>query len=356
MQVDNTTFHNSLAILSKANQMLAEVQTIDDAKSLMDMASTAKHYAQKHGLGKDAVAHARSIEIAAEIKLGEILTAMEKATGGQPYQATPTAAIGVETPPTLADLGVSYKLSSEAQALASLPVAVQERVRDGTTTKKAAHKEAKRAAKQEAKQAVPVDLPIATDRYQLHLCDLADAPIAPGSIDCIVTDPPYPREYLPLYETLAQKASEWLKPGGSLLVMVGQSYLPEILAMMTKHIRYHWTLAYLTPGATLQLWQRKSMTGWKPILWLVNGEYAGDWIWDVCKSDAPDKEHHDWGQSESGMADIVERFTYPGQTILDPFMGAGTTGVVAVRMNRLFVGVDVDAAAVATAQARLRAP
>jgi hypothetical protein len=56
---------NSLAILTKANQMLAEVKTIDDAKNLMDIASSAKHYAQKHKLGKDAVNHAREIEIRA---------------------------------------------------------------------------------------------------------------------------------------------------------------------------------------------------------------------------------------------------------------------------------------------------
>jgi len=63
----------SIALLNGATKMLAEVQTIDDAKDLMDMAAAAKHYAQKHGLGKEAVTFAKSIEISAEIKLGEIL-------------------------------------------------------------------------------------------------------------------------------------------------------------------------------------------------------------------------------------------------------------------------------------------
>jgi site-specific DNA-methyltransferase (adenine-specific) len=53
------------------------------------------------------------------------------------------------------------------------------------------------------------------------------------------------------------------------------------------------------------------------------------------------------------MADIIERFTLPGQTICDPFCGGGTTGVVAVRMNRLFIGIDSDATAVATTLKRL---
>jgi ParB-like chromosome segregation protein Spo0J len=56
----------------------------------------------------------------------------------------------------------------------------------------------------------------------LHHCDLADAPIEPNSVDYIITDPPYPREFIPLYGVLARKASEWLKPGGSLIAMAGE--------------------------------------------------------------------------------------------------------------------------------------
>jgi hypothetical protein len=174
--------------------------------------------------------------------------------------------------------------------------------------------------------------------------------------DFIITDPPYPREYLDLYGVLAERALEWLKPGGSLLVMVGQSYLPEILGMIAPIIRYQWTLAYLTPGGqSVQLWQRKVNTFWKPVLWFTHGEYKGHWIGDVTRS-APndnDKTHHIWGQSESGMADLIERFTLPGHTIFDPFCGGGTTGVVAVALGRLFYGIDTDADALETTKGRL---
>lgn len=174
--------------------------------------------------------------------------------------------------------------------------------------------------------------------------------IEAGSIDVIITDPPYPREFLPLYADLAREAARALRPGGSLAVMVGQSYLDEVLASMTPHLRYHWTLAYLTPGGqAVQLWDRKVNTFWKPVLWFVNGTYDGKWTGDVARSDTNDndKRFHGWGQSESGMADLVERLSEPGELVLDPFAGGATTGIVAQALGRRFLGIELDGELVA---------
>lgn len=194
--------------------------------------------------------------------------------------------------------------------------------------------------------------------YQLFVASVSELinQLEPDSVDVIITDPPYKQEYLPVYGDLAKLAAKVLKPGGSLVTMTGQSYLPEIFSLMTPHIKYHWMTAYLTPGGqSVQLWQRQVNTFWKPIIWYVKGDYTGKWLGDVAKSavNDNDKRFHEWGQSESGMADLIERFSNLGDTILDPFLGGGTTAIVAIQMGRKFIGSDIDPEKIETTQKRL---
>ena len=39
---------------------------------------------------------------------------------------------------------------------------------------------------------------------------------------------------------------------------------------------------------------------------------------------------------------ILNRFTKEGDTILDPFMGSGTTGVACVQTGRNFIGIEIN--------------
>ncbi len=180
--------------------------------------------------------------------------------------------------------------------------------------------------------------------------------LEPDGVDLIITDPPYPKEYLYLYEELAKLAKYVLKDGGSMFVMCGQSYIPEIIEKIKPYMDYFWLFAYTTPGGqSAQIWNRKVNTFWKPILQFVKGKYNGEWVGDVIKSDVNDndKEFHDWGQSESGMSDLIKRVSKPGDLILDPFLGGGTTGVVSIAMNRRFIGADISQEAINIAKARL---
>jgi DNA modification methylase len=53
------------------------------------------------------------------------------------------------------------------------------------------------------------------------------------------------------------------------------------------------------------------------------------------------------------MAEIIADFTNPGDTILDPFMGSGTTGVACVKTGRNFIGMELDKGYYDIAQRRI---
>ena len=42
--------------------------------------------------------------------------------------------------------------------------------------------------------------------------------------------------------------------------------------------------------------------------------------------------------------EFVEPFTVVGDTVLDPFCGAGTTGVACAKLGRAFIGVEINEA------------
>lgn len=177
------------------------------------------------------------------------------------------------------------------------------------------------------------------------LADLRD-------VDAIITDPPYPKEYLPLLGDLADWADRVLAPEGVLAVLLGQSHLPTAYHLLNRGRPYRWTMAYLTPGAAYVSHQARVQSNWKPVL--VYG--GGPRFADTLRSeglDAEAKHHHHWGQDFAAFCTLIERLTAPGQFVVDPFCGGGTTLAAAVATGRRSIGCDVDSVAVATTRERL---
>ena len=132
--------NTSLALMSRASQMLAEATTIQKAKELKDLALTAQDWARRKGMGEEAIQHCRSYALMAERRMGEMLAATPRAKnrpgpgrGKAGDRALPALR---ESPPTLADIGVSKKESSQAQKLAALPEPEFQEVLAGTRTVK----------------------------------------------------------------------------------------------------------------------------------------------------------------------------------------------------------------------------
>ena len=227
-------------------------------------------------------------------------------------------------------------------------------------------KEAVRAVKQEEamrwveKTNPETELP---DTIQLHTGDFREvlATLPPESVDAIITDPPYLLEYIPLFEPLAEHAARLLKPHGVLVVMVAHLYLYEYMTLLNQHLRYRWICVYHMGDTKARVSAAKIAASWKPLLVYVRHDAEN--LRFVCSdyfsaargtADGVQKELHHWQQSLDGFIQIVERFTEPGELVVDPFLGSGTTAVACLRLGRQFVGCDTDAGAVAIARRRVQ--
>lgn len=201
-------------------------------------------------------------------------------------------------------------------------------------------------ARQEAAAAqVTTTVDVRHGDFRQVLADVTD-------VDAIITDPPYPHEFLPLLADLAAWADKVLKPDGVLAVLIGHIYLPEVFQLLDRGRPYRWTAAYLTAGPGYVCHPRKVQSNWKPLL--VYG--GGPRFSDVIRSEgtnADAKNNHRWGQDYTAFHTIIERLTERGQTVADPFMGSGTTLLAAHALGRHGVGCDVDADAVTKAKERL---
>jgi adenine-specific DNA-methyltransferase len=51
---------------------------------------------------------------------------------------------------------------------------------------------------------------------------------------------------------------------------------------------------------------------------------------------------------------LVEAFSNPGDIVLDPFEGSGTTAVAAKKLGRRYIGIDIEPVYAVTAQQRVR--
>lgn len=169
--------------LGDATRVLEEIYDAATAKCAMNMAATAEMYARRFKLGDEAVRYAAGIKIDAERRLGQYLSAAEMDTGGRPAKtrtelvqvssasnqvrskvsipassSRPTPQRGgkdAPSAPTLADLGISRKLSAQAQQLATIPAKKFEQIKSGEVRRTQVLREIKRAGLAQRVAALP---------------------------------------------------------------------------------------------------------------------------------------------------------------------------------------------------------
>ncbi|MBS7538743.1 site-specific DNA-methyltransferase [Ancylobacter lacus] len=89
-------------------------------------------------------------------------------------------------------------------------------------------------------------------------------------------------------------------------------------------------------------------------------QMRSDWLFPICSGherlkDAEGRKAHPTQKPEALLARILLAASRPGDVVLDPFLGSGTTAAVARRLRRNFIGIERDASYVAAATARIAA-
>ena len=196
---------------------------------------------------------------------------------------------------------------------------------------------------------------------ELWLGDCLHVLYALRPIDATITDPPYG-------VNLTAKQNKWV-------VNIGTGYesyedtpenVTEICVEAIKRCIEISDRVIVTPG-TRNMWSYPKpddvgtifnrcgagrgpwgFNGNNPILYygkcpyLAHGMGSRPNSWDQPVNDYAEKLDHPCPKPMGMMNWLVERGSLAGETVLDPFMGTGTTGMACVTLGRKFIGIEIE--------------
>src|SRR5262249_53606899 len=102
--------------------------------------------------------------------------------------------------------------------------------------------------------------------------------------------------------------------------------------------------------------RRGVRNGWKPILWFRKEARGAGYqavLNDHLGRSKPAKLFHDHEQDSSEVTYLIERLTKPGDLVVDPCCGSGTTCLAALKLGRRTLGIEVDPHRAAVARKRI---
>jgi len=272
-------------------------------------------------------------------------------------------------------------------------------------------REAKKAARKEEliARGEAVDLPVLTGDtdYSLAIVEgnAARLFVSDQGVDLIVTSPPYnlgkayggssdrldyEHEYMPLVATWANEMARVLAWGGRLAIVVPLDtfddgadqhravYADWVLELQNAGLVYQHTIVWAEDTIT-KTTARGSVDSPSAPHVIARVEMIAVFskgVWNLGRnSDAHNLSHEQWldwtngvwripGERQSlhpaafpeALADrLVRLYSFQGDTVLDPFLGSGTTALAAVKLGRNVIGIDRDPEMVALARGRLAA-
>lgn len=185
------------------------------------------------------------------------------------------------------------------------------------------------------------------------------ASFADGAADVVLTDPPYGlgipyAEFDDTVENVQAMAAVWLPEAQRIAPSV--AFTPGLNRERLYPPPKHTACWMMEAGGYFSSW---GFGMWQPILCYGKDRYLAKCLGarpDVVRTNGTDRKNkpdHPCPKPLGPWTKIVERFSLPGDTVMDPFMGSGTTGVACVATGRAFIGIEKTAAYFDIAKARI---
>ena len=181
------------------------------------------------------------------------------------------------------------------------------------------------------------------------------------SIDCVVTDPPYPREFDHVWDIMAEELPRVMKNDSFLITLLGHYQLPRVLdALRSGGLEFFWSCIATNNNQSI-MHGFKAKCCHKPCLVFRKGNAKPQRIFydnfSLRNETTQWKESqrlHKWGQAAAIFHEPVDAFCLKGGIVLDPFMGVGTTGIACIQTGRHFIGIEIEQVHFDTANRRLK--
>lgn len=181
------------------------------------------------------------------------------------------------------------------------------------------------------------------------------ADVQPVSIDLVVTDPPYVCRYRDRAGRVVanDNHAEWIAPAFREIARVMKPDTFCVSFYGWQHVERFmlaWKAAGLMPVGHL-VWAKDyaSKSGLlaahhEQAFLLAKGNPPRPAIRlpDVLPWTYSGNVNHPTEKAEAVIRPLIEAFSKRGAAVLDPFMGSGTTGVACARLDRRFVGIELD--------------
>lgn len=274
----------------------------------------------------------------------EVLSIIDKTSEEEPHntQKIISSEIGKST----GWVGMAEVVAKKA------PEEIKEKLRNNETTVNKVYKEIKKEEKKEEKirQFEQASLDYQDENVKIFFEDFREGTktIEDNSVDAIITDPPYPIEYIDLWADMFAIAERILKPSAFLVTYANHQNLDRIF-QLPNPLKYYWIFKLDFTSKPIAM-GRNLIATWKPVLIFQKLPFKKieETLEDNIKESKPfnygerDMHNLNWGQSLGKFEWIIDKFTKPGDLIVDPFAGTGTTLVASKNMKRRCIGYEID--------------